>query len=289
MNQQNRAEALRQQLSAIEPGVDFEGFMVVPCAARLSDGSIVDCVYALTAQESLRGGLLSRLEMSGPGRVNSDDVAAIVASPRRMPRKFASSLRAAGESGMGYWAFTALFSWWRRREYVQSFLDFLEYPSGMSPASIKSVVPHKGARSPRSVSRLELHWCVLEIPEFVELTIPKGSAVYIGAPTYPMPESLRRSLSDIVAAVPAVAEAHVPQCFSPASSKAAAQCLVVVLDNGRGDAGQAERLVNDGVAKLFPPGGFLDIWFLKPDHKFREFRLSSGGNDLRADGTCVAE
>jgi hypothetical protein len=268
MNQKDRLEDLRRQLGSIELSVDFDGFIVAPCSVRLADGRHLDCVYAMTAQESLKGGLISRLEMSGLGRINADDVAAIAASPRRIPRSFATTLRSAGESGMGYWVFTAVFSWWRRKEYVQSFLDFLEYPAGMGPANLRSVLPNKGSRNLAAVSRLELHWCVLDIPEFAELTIPKGSPVYIGAPAYPMPESLRLSLSEIVASVPAVTEAHIPQCFSPASANASAQCLVVVLDRKRDDAGQAERFVKEAVATVCPPGSFLDVWVLKPDHQF---------------------
>ena len=196
-------------------------------------------------------------------------------SPLRLPLRFASELVEAGESGMGYWAFAVRFSWWRRREYVQSFVDFIEYPKGLGPADVRAVIPHGARRGSGVVSSVNICWCAFEFPEGAasaggasELTIPAGSAVYLGAPASPMPASLLQSLAGIVSQFPAVVEAHVPQCWAPAAMSAASQILVVVLDSANPAAAESERFIRESVAGVCPPGRHLDIWFIQPSHFF---------------------
>ena len=89
----------------------------------------------------------------------------------RVPAVYADQLYAAGESGMGYRVFTVVFSLWCRRDYVKSFVDFIEYPRRKGPADVKAVLPHVGSRSGRIASTIQIYWCVLDDLE-PEASIP---------------------------------------------------------------------------------------------------------------------
>jgi len=270
------SRAICQQVLSIEPGAMPSGARVFPCSVELFDGKTVDCVYVLSSADFRRLGLD---EVSGGGDtrwIKPEAVRSVKESPSRLPANFARELSRAGESGMGYWAFTVTFSWWRRREYVQPFIDFIEYPRGLGPADVRSVKPHQGKRDLSSVSSLDVRWCAFDFPMEVaspsnsvtELTIPAGTPVYLGAPASPMAASLVQSLADIVAPIPAVVEAHVPQCWAPSAMNAASQILVVVLDQERPAASESERHIREAVASVCAYGQHLDIWFVRPDHFF---------------------
>jgi hypothetical protein len=262
-----RATELRRQLDEIESGVDLLGFRTHPCAAKLADGTVTDCVYAMTLAESRREGLASRLDESGWRRLEPSEVVSLHASAKRLPAKFARVLRDAGESGMGYWSFTGVFSWWRRRNFCQTFLDFIDYPDGLEPSDLRKVVPRGPVREDAPVRALALYWCAFDIPD-TAIGITKGSTIYVGAPAYPMPTELRTGLVELLASIPPVLEAHAPQCYSPASMSAAAQCLVVVLDPALSDTEDIRRTIKESVGRLCPPGSYLDVWYLKAENPF---------------------
>jgi len=84
--------------------------------------------------------------------VHIEDVASLIASPSRLPAKFANELYKAGESGMGYTVFTVVFSrrfglFPSRRDFVTgNAVDFIQYPWGQGPKDVVAVLPHVGRR-----------------------------------------------------------------------------------------------------------------------------------------------
>jgi len=91
-----------------------------------------------------------------------EDIISIWESPLRLPATFANQLHEAGESGMGYMLFTVTFSWWCRFDYLQSRVDFINYPPGKGPSKIKSVLPHTGRRDSKVQHQPApvYYWCV---------------------------------------------------------------------------------------------------------------------------------
>jgi hypothetical protein len=57
-------------------------------------------------------------------------------------------------------------------------------------------------------------------------TLPAGTKVFLGAPANPMDAALVRSITELVVSIPAVLEAHLPQCHIPGIMQQSAQILV---------------------------------------------------------------
>jgi len=122
--------AHKKQLALIEPRLDEQDLPMYPCSVRLEDGRIVDCVYLIEATNFLvrNGGLMP------PDRaISPEGVDLIMESPSRLPAHLVRQILSEGESGMGYYAFTVVFSWWCRREYATGFPDFIKYPAAKCP------------------------------------------------------------------------------------------------------------------------------------------------------------
>jgi hypothetical protein len=177
-----------------------------PCAVELLDGTSLSCVYVTTQASFQRHCGSQRPEdFYGAKWVGPKTVRSIRESPIQLPGKLALELER-NETGAGYWTFTVVFSWWRRRQYSQEFVDFLDYPARLGPRVFKLIVYHKGKRDASLLSRLDVRNCVIECPNNKEadglsvsqLTIPAGSGVYIGAPASPMSPALVRSLADLL-------------------------------------------------------------------------------------------
>jgi hypothetical protein len=162
----------------------------------------------------------------------------------------------------------------KQREYIQSFLDFIDYPPGKGPSNITSVIPHRGKRDNRSVSSLEVYWCALNLAPV--------SGVYPGAPASPMNGAARSSLAELVKPLAAVLEAHIPQTNAPSVVNGVAQILVVI-DRGREEAPEMEHFIKESVAWICPPDAHLDVWSIKPDHSFLDsIRRANCGKALRS-------
>ena len=81
--------------------------------------------------------------------------------------------------------------------------------------------------------------------------------MYWGAPANPMPEIMSDAIRQVVAQVPGIQEAHLPQCFI-AGEEAARQVLVV----GVYTKSEIPKIAQELMGKLqlvFPPGQFIDI------------------------------
>jgi hypothetical protein len=156
-------EELREQLARVEPSVAERGVRLYPCSAQLKNGTVLSCLYLLGQADFLRLTGFQRPDDAGERLwISPEDLVSIQESPMRLPAKFANQLYEAGESGMGYKFFTVVFSWWCRREYLQSRVDFIRYPPGTGPSKVKSVLPHTGRRDAK-VERIPepvFYWCV---------------------------------------------------------------------------------------------------------------------------------
>jgi hypothetical protein len=94
----------------------------------------------------------------GKQHVRIEDVASISESPFRLPVVFANELYRAGESGMGYSAFTLVFADGAEMHFVGGgALDFITLPKRRRMADIARVVPHSG-RGQSQLATPKYHW-----------------------------------------------------------------------------------------------------------------------------------
>lgn len=147
-------------LEAIEPSEFEPGARLYPCSARLTDGTVSECVYFITADTARRLFGPAGIEaVSGRHRIAVEEVSNVFVSPARLPAKFANQIYQAGETHYGCFTFTLVFSRWRREEYsVGGFIDFLPFPPGRGPSDVKEVFHH--TRSIRASRVPEYRWCV---------------------------------------------------------------------------------------------------------------------------------
>jgi hypothetical protein len=153
---------VRYQLDKIEPSVEMYGTRLYPCSAQLHDGRMLECVYFVDIASFKRFWGWERPEEVPGGKlsISPDQVASVQESRLRLPARFANQIYRAGESGMGYFNFCLVFSWWYRRDYVVgSFVDFLEYPFWFGPADVRRVILYRNKREARRTP--ETWWCVL--------------------------------------------------------------------------------------------------------------------------------
>jgi hypothetical protein len=90
-----------------------------------------------------------------------------------------------------------------------------------------------------------------------ERTISQGTTMYFGAPAKPMPEIMADAISQVVAQVPGILEAHLPQCFIE-GDKEARQVLVIGVQS-RSEIPQVAEALMSKLQLLFAPGQFIDI------------------------------
>lgn len=145
---------LREQLKKIAPVADGRTVRY-PCALRLTNGRFLPRAYLVP---------YSSLEF-GPDAnwIHTNDIAEITPSPDRLPAEFANQIRAAGESGFGYYVFTVKFSWLWQRSYLTSLIDFIKYPFLATPDSVRAVLPHIGnGKANAPLRELTLNWCAFD-------------------------------------------------------------------------------------------------------------------------------
>ncbi len=80
----------------------------------------------------------------------------------------------------------------------------------------------------------------------------------LGAPAVPMPTERSAALGQLVASVPEVLEAHLPQCYAEGKMPKPAQVLFVVF--AAGVSHSAMERIGAGLLKIVPPNEFLDMW-----------------------------
>jgi hypothetical protein len=90
-----------------------------------------------------------------------------------------------------------------------------------------------------------------------ERIVKQGTAMYFGAPARPMPEIMADAISQVVAQVSGIAEAHLPQCFIE-GDKEARQVLVVGVQR-RSEIPKVAEALMAKLQLVFAPGQFIDI------------------------------
>ena len=66
-----------------------------------------------------------------------------------------------------------------------------------------------------------------------ERDLPAGTQMFFGVPAKPMPEIMADAIGQVVAQVPGIREAYLPQCFMQGDAEARQVLVVGVEDPGR--------------------------------------------------------
>jgi hypothetical protein len=88
-------------------------------------------------------------------------------------------------------------------------------------------------------------------------TVKAGTTIYFGPPAKPMPETMVGAISQVVADVPGILEAHLPQCFIEGDTEAR-QVLVIGVQS-RDEIPRIAGALMSKLKRIFPPGQFIDI------------------------------
>jgi hypothetical protein len=152
-------ENLWSQLERIPPSHDH-GVEYRPCRVSLVNGKRVDCVYVVAEGPYFKIWGVWPEEDRRKGFIHIQDVAEIGESPSRLPPAIADELYQAGESGMGYYRFTLVFSDGFSQAYVTGdAVDFVPFPVSKTNKDILKVLPNTA--SSKNVKRgLKYYWCL---------------------------------------------------------------------------------------------------------------------------------
>ena len=150
---------LRAQWEAIVPSIT-QRLEYRPCSATLKTGVVVPCMYIMDAQTYIDSWGVWPEDDPGKQHVRIEDITSISDSPFRLPVSLANELYGAGESGMGYSAFTLVFADGVELHFVGGgALDFISLPKGRGMADIVRVVPNSG-RGQTQFATPKYHWCL---------------------------------------------------------------------------------------------------------------------------------
>jgi hypothetical protein len=94
--------------------------------------------------------------------------------------------------------------------------------------------------------------------------IEAGTQILIGAPAQPMARAQSAAIAGVLAKVPGVVEAHLPQIFAPGAMTEPAQVLVVVLKRGA-DVEATMHAITCDLAQLLTEDSRLDLFPLASD------------------------
>ena len=148
---------LRAQLSSVPVSSGFYR----PCDVTLRNGGIVERVYLAPADRYIVEWGVWPEEDRGKNAIDISDVKSIRHSKSRLRPKFANELYRAGESGMGYTVFTVVFKDGSTlATHTGNAVDFINYPEGQGPHTVKKVIPHRGRDDPSLSAGPNYHWCL---------------------------------------------------------------------------------------------------------------------------------
>jgi hypothetical protein len=151
------APDLRRDLEAIEPCLTL-GKTIRPCSVHFRDGSILHRAYVMSEAEARGWELAARA-------VGLDEAVSIVESPFRLPARVAQKLYDAGETGMGWHAFTLLLRDGTKLACTTgNLLDFLDLPPGVHPEDVRDAAAADGMFVGSTERVGNAHWdiCVYE-------------------------------------------------------------------------------------------------------------------------------
>jgi SseB protein C-terminal domain len=103
--------------------------------------------------------------------------------------------------------------------------------------------------------------------------ISGGTKLFFGAPAQPMASNLAAAISNVVASIRGISEAHLPQCFIEGDT-AARQVLVVVVP-AQTDIPAIARELGPALKSALPAGVFIDML------PFRETAVPAGVREAR--------
>jgi hypothetical protein len=104
------------------------------------------------------------------------------------------------------------------------------------------------------------HWAIM--PAMLPLKVPAGAKILLGAPARPMPRERSDAISNLVASIGGITEAHLPQCFLAGAMQAPAQVLVVVVDPNA-DQEAVLNGIGAGLSRILGTGETLDVLPIK--------------------------
>lgn len=134
---------LAAALSQIEPSVSTSGHRIYPCAVTTDDGVVHLRVFVVEALSYIREWGVWPWMDSGKRWVRAESIRSLQSSPVRLAARFANVLNAAGETGMGYVAFSVELHGGRRLHFVTgNAVDFPAWPAGVQPSEVIAVRPH---------------------------------------------------------------------------------------------------------------------------------------------------
>jgi len=156
---------LKAQFDAITP-CDSVAKGARPCKVILEEGTVLETVYVAPAQGYIDIWGVWPKDDRGKNEIDISKVTKIAESPRRLPKRFTDKLYRAGEDGMGYCLFTAVFKDGSTQAYLAGgALDFIPLPAGKLMADIVDVIPHEGRNAPNRLESLDFHWCLFGVGE----------------------------------------------------------------------------------------------------------------------------
>ena len=152
-------DGLAAQLAAFDPS--YDGYCHYwPSRVTLLDGAERDFVVFAEADEYFRPWGIWPEDDPGKRSVAIEEVAAIQESSKRLPARLAEKLYARGESGMGYYAFTAILRDGRELPFVTGgVVDFPALPQDVGGADVVDVLRGVGGVYPAESSE-DYSWCL---------------------------------------------------------------------------------------------------------------------------------
>jgi hypothetical protein len=155
-------DALRVELEAIEASVDGDvGYK--PCCVTLDTGEVRDFVYVQEAGAWFAFWGVDPEDDDGKRLVPIESIVAVESSPSRLPVRFANELYEAGESAMGGCFFRLVLRDGRRLSCeTGGAVDFLDWPSGVTPNDVVEVIPHAGRSDNHKISTAPFAWSLYD-------------------------------------------------------------------------------------------------------------------------------
>ncbi|HYF14671.1 MAG TPA: hypothetical protein VD971_06325 [Phycisphaerales bacterium] len=162
---------IAEMLRGVEPSVSNYGSRLYPCEVITDDGVFHPRVYVVKASSYIREWGVWPWSDQGKRWVRAESICSLHSSKLRLPVRFANTLNAAGESGMGYCAFSVELRNGSRLYFVTgNAVDFPNWPPGVSPTDVIAVRAHDrspahGVRPPFShESSAEYEWSPFRAP-----------------------------------------------------------------------------------------------------------------------------
>ena len=153
------SDDLLHQIKSIQPSGSY-GIEYRPSMVTLVDGRIIDCVYFVQEQQYNKHWGIWPEDDKGKLYLHIQEITKVEESPTRLPSKIANELYRVGETGMGYFCFTIIFSDRSKQVYMTgNAVDFVPLPEGKTLTDIVEVLPGVGSGN-NYLQGLNYYWCL---------------------------------------------------------------------------------------------------------------------------------